>query len=420
MTNNDIILALLSVNGWQLAPFYFRLTFFMNGGFWTEDQQQQLAIYLSIRDPQPNNATAEPTLVTTQLVEPVADAASTISNGMPRVPTFLGRAIFTGCRTLLYSASKVGKSFLSIAIGCSNSFKRCVYIIIDNNGASDISRYEKNLGPKAIVFTLKNFHERADDIKAKTKNAANCKIFMECSMNPTARAQLHDAENITTRVYQQMGIADDSKKHTDFVKIFEIVMEEAIKVHKADFVCVDSLNSLVGDVRRINRELIRRITQQAADAGITFLVLHHTNSTGKMAGAEVIREEFDYIYQLAKTDEKNRLLLNEEGARYSEPQSLLLLRTFIDPDITDYKLITSREFQSDDGSLSKPSNLKDRIVQIIKDFPDGSITLAALKAALGSNPPSDGGIKAALKALADQGMIQMTNNTWAVITILNH
>jgi hypothetical protein len=339
----------------------------------------------------------------------------------PHQPLFLDRAVPMGRKTVLYGPAKLGKSYLSIAIGASNYIRHPLHIIIDDGSAGQVELYKKALGNTAEIYTLKMIDEQIERQEADKMNAATWRILYECN-SEDFRRRINRFEDITAHVYKRMGIKNDDVKPTVF-SVVEAIIEEAVTKKGVDFVCLDSLNALFGDSRKINRGVLQRLFKTIGDKeDITLLVIHHTNKNGEMAGPNATREVFDYVYRLSPGANNSNclknesiLLLDEEGARYSKPQTFEIKRTF-SSDIPRYTLL--RSWDHDDLSeFPGEMNLTTQIRNILLVHEEKTITRECLKAQLGKNPPyADETIRKCLKNLPD--LAEKTGGEWKIITII--
>jgi hypothetical protein len=339
----------------------------------------------------------------------------------PHQPLFLDRAVPMGRKTVLYGPAKLGKSYLSIAIGESKYIRHPLYIIIDDGSAGQLDLYKKVLGNKADIITLKMVDEQIERQEADKMDAATWRIMCEYYSEDLHRRIIR-FDNIATHVYKSMGIKNDDVKPTVF-SVVEAIIEEAVTKKGVDFVCLDSLNAFLGDPRKISRGVLQRLFKTiGAKEGITLLVIHHTNKNGEMAGPNATREVFDYVYRLSPSANNSNclknesiLLLDEEDARYSKPQTFEIKRSF-SSDIPYYTL--SRSWDHDDLSeLPSKMNPTTQIRNILLAHDEKTITLEYLKAQLGKNPPyADETIKKHLGNLSD--IAQKTDRKWEIITII--
>jgi hypothetical protein len=353
------------------------------------------------------------TLPATVELQPTVEAFP----GNDTKPVFLGVAFYKSRRTLLYSASGVGKSLLSIAVG--KQFRKCLYILVDNGGGEDLPRYTETLGDKAIIISLKNFQEKGARLEQERDIIAFFEISYIYGVDKEQYKQYLKASNITARICKQLGVNNGDRKPVDNFLVLEEIVIEGIQQWGVDFICIDSLNAVAGDSRRFNREKIRYITRKAAEAHVTLLSLHHTNKRGYISGPGAISEEFDYVYRLSRdaSAEGNDdvLVLEEEKARYSKPKKIRIRWTFNNGFTPEYTLLDQTGYTPQEAGTSKEPSLSEKIRRIILEWPEATISFAELKTRI---PPStDGAIKNSLKALEGDNVLKKTNGKWEVITI---
>jgi hypothetical protein len=272
-------------------------------------------------------------------------------------PVFLSVAFYKPALNLLYAKSGVGKSFLSIAIGMSNAFKKCLYILVDCTNENELSRYDC-LANKSKIITLNTLQKRTEEIKQKKKFWADFTIMV---LNKQYKENGHyeqykqycQAENITKYVYRKMGVEDQSDKIITEIDVLKVLFKDAID-EKIDFICLDSLNGLLKDPRKINRNSIRPIIEMASGNNLTFLCIHHANKKGVIAGSTATLEEFEYVYRLSnETDadvnilpntDENILFLDEEKARHSKQKSFTIKVKFENDIKPIYELINVNNY----------------------------------------------------------------------------
>jgi hypothetical protein len=342
------------------------------------------------------------------------------------IPIFMKVAFPKGMSHILYADAGIGKSLMSIAIANSDEIKKPMFILVDNGGGGDAWRYHQALGDKAVIITWEMFNKKADDMEKEKRNIADRQIMMEYNLNAVYRQNLRNVENITNRVYARMGIKN-KVDIIDNISVLVAIMEETVKPSSVDFICVDSINAVFGDVRRINRERIQRITKTAADAKTTLLCIHHTNKNKKeYAGSGAIGEAFDYVYRLSKclssittSNNETILLLEEEKARYSKENTYRIKRTIIENNPPEYELLEQTEFYRENINQVKNLNLSQKIQDVLLTWQNDTITFDELKKQLGGNPPlAEGSIKNCLKKLETGGKVRKTNNHWYNIQIV--
>lgn len=333
------------------------------------------------------------------------------------VPLFKDIAFPQWRGSLLYAPPGDGKSLVTIAVGENPLIQHAVYVLVDSDGGEQVPFYRKALGEKAEIITLKIFQEETENMTTELKKTAAIEIYLQC--NPEYRK----VQNITQSVFDRMGLKTTGLKRLDPIMVFEAIVSEAVEKRQADFICLDSLHAIVGDVRKVNREMIRRITQITAKHRVTLLVIHHTNKKGDMAGPGSIGEAFEFVYRLSQDYgveglKKNEaiLRLDAEKAKFASRGSYCLKRTFIDGLTIEYEVLSESDILDQKTQRGKKQNLTSRIEQLL--LGRDSIAFADLRNLLGNSPPAVGTVKNCLKVLADRGMVKMTNGSWDVITVI--
>jgi hypothetical protein len=335
-------------------------------------------------------------------------------------PIYKEVAFYRGYLNLLYSSTGGMKSLLSIDVG--NEFKKCLYILVDKDNRSELSRYVNRLGSKANIITLKNIQHKTDAIQSSKKVYADFQI-MHFIKNKEKFKEYCAVEDITGRIYKGMGIAGLQDKVIKELEVLDAIIADAIDNFHIDFICLDSLNGLFGDTNRLNRMAIRKLTQRAVENEITMLCIHHDNGKGEIAGRKSIAEEFDYIYRILPDnavtdlpDNEKVILLVEEKASYSNPKTFRFKAIF--EDALNPKFVFLEQCDNSKSSM-KELNLTESIKKLLNGQNGEVITFVKLKSMITRNPPpTDTSIKNCLKTLADQGIVQKTDNSWSIIKIL--
>jgi len=343
------------------------------------------------------------------------------------VPIFFDAAFYLKRINLLYADSNVGKSQLSEEIGMSNHFKKCLFIVIDNKREKDNCLYEK-MGDKTIIINYEKIKILLEKMVSDLEIASIIESSFLYEYSKNNKYEYTYAENIFMKCYKNNGIKLDNKKPVEKIDVIEEIMLYAINNCGVDFICIDSINSLFDDPRRINRKSINRITQTAIDKNITLLCLHHTNGSGEMAGQNCIKEEFEYVYKLTvdtsipiNENGKRILLLDEEKARNTAQHSIRFMRTFHGSDITArYELMDIYDYYEQKASTQKRKSLYTTIKGIIDNWNLEYISLSDLTEKLDViKPIKKGSILNYLKRLSDDGIIKMANDkTWENIEII--
>jgi hypothetical protein len=340
------------------------------------------------------------------------------------VPDFAykGIAFYKGHLNLLYSPPSGMKSLLSIDIG--NEFEKCLYILVDKGNKTEISRYNC-LGNKAIICTLKSIQQQSDTLQASRKACADFQIKYFYKYREEYN-NFRTMEDITDRIYKRNAISNQPNKGQNILDILDAIIAEAIKNHNIRFICLDSLKGLFGN-KNIKREELSKITQWAAENQITILCIHHTNSKGLIYGSSAIEEKFDYICRISPHKIVNNLQGNErvfhllvEKASYSQQFIAFKFKAVFDNGLNPrFESLGQEVFSQDEMYSNKQKNLTETIHEILSRWPEDTIGFEDLKRLINRNPlPEDGSIKNCLKVLADQGIVQKTDNSWGIITII--
>jgi len=335
-------------------------------------------------------------------------------------------ALYKGLCNLIYSPPGGFKSMLSKYIGTLPIFNKCLYIIVDSSNSIDLSRYSMTLGEKAIIISQKMFQQKAEGLENAQRWQIHLESIMVYNLPANQYRDLNRMEEILNKIKRKYSSKDQVPKVDEVTVLCEII-SEAIQMG-IDFICVDSLNALMGDTRKLNRKTIQRILQLAKENGVTLLCIHHTNKSGIIAGSSSIVEEFDYVGRLSNDTtvtslarNERILLLTEEKARYSIPQAYHIKAVFGDGPNPTFELV-SKEDYSKDNYQSNDLNLTDIIINILNAVEGKIITLKKLSDLVRQKRPEtvDGSIINVLTALSRKGIVQKTNDEWATITILSN
>jgi hypothetical protein len=263
---------LLAFNGWKVDILYFINHFILNGGSWDIPTRNALFGFLqNLQKEMQQKATDLAPVISTPVSLPQNQGERSLNN-FESIAVFFGVVFYTFRRTVLYSATGIGKSLLSIAIGMADVFKRCLYILVDNAGEEDVSRYQEALGEKAIIISFKTFNEKSESLNQERKNEAIFQVLLKCKAGKKAVKKLHDMEDMTDRVNKRMGVKS-GKKPIDNYDVLDAIIEEGISDMQVDFICLDSLI---------------------------------------ISGTSAISEEFDYVYRLSRDDEASEAEGNAE------------------------------------------------------------------------------------------------------------
>jgi len=340
-------------------------------------------------------------------------------------PILFGKAFYKNARNLVVAPAGGFKSFLSINLAANEEFQKCLFIILDSSNEYDLLRYTEALGNKAIIITLESFQNKEDALKNTRRWDAILESMMVYGFGAELYRDFRHAEEIKNSIFKKYGIKEGANVSIDEVSVLNAIIIEAIKTMGIDFVCIDSLNALIGDSRKLNRKTIRRITELAIANKVTLLCIHHTNKLGQIAGSSSISEEFDYIARLSldkpsiqTINNETILLLSEEKARYSKKQTYQAKIVFEDGPNPKFQLISQTDYYQNEPHIDD-LNLTDRTEVILTTWEKDTITFDELKRQIGGNPPPvDRSIKNCLKTLSDKGIAKMTDMTWYVIQIV--
>ena len=337
--------------------------------------------------------------------------------------SFFNAAIYLNRTNLLYSKAGDGKTDLSIEIGKSYEYEKCLYILADNSREEKYYIHTERLGGKAIIISLKNIMRRVEMLNNDIVFMANFESSIMYDKLDENREYFW-AEKIIKICKKKHGVKNQDRKSINEIDALEAIIFDAITIMGIDFICIDSLNGLFLDSCKLNRKLIRRILQKAVEHNITILCLHHTNSNDKMSGPSAIREEFEYVYKLYVVDNCSNnemsprtLIIDEEKARYSKQQRLRFSRCFQENNtIPIYELIDIKDYYKKERN----KNLLETIKEIIDGWNEDTIMLTELTEQLNKiQSATTTTIKNKLKELADNDFIKMEDGRhWNKIKII--
>jgi hypothetical protein len=202
-------------------------------------------------------------------------------------------------------------------------------------------------------------------------------------------------------------LLDDGIKNKD-IAVFQDIVKELIK-QGVDFICLDSLNALLGNTTNIGRNIIESILRPMMGTGVTFLLIHHENSQGNLFGSINLSASFDHIYHLelkGRKDGKELLTLDEES-RNTASKNLAMLRTW-ENSIPIYEVLPETAMPS------TPSSLPDRIMEALSFFDEETVPFDDLFEQF--DDIKKGTLKNNLKELENQGLVKKTDGkTWSSI-----
>jgi hypothetical protein len=212
----------------------------------------------------------------------------------PAILLFGNIAFQKGKSIILYAEEKVGKSLFSIEVANNTEIKKPLFILKDDGAGGQVPIYRKILGEKVEILTVRELDAETSRREDQIKKYANCQIFWELSLKKGDFELYHKTENIINRVYKNYRIEQGNSQAIDKMTAIFGLVDDAIK-RGVDFICLDSLNAIFGDVQSINADQIRKLTKMVAPYGITLLVIHHTNKKNESAGRKEILQVFDEV-----------------------------------------------------------------------------------------------------------------------------
>jgi hypothetical protein len=320
-----------------------------------------------------------------------------------RIPLFMDKAFYRGQYNLMYSKRKAGKSKLAMEVAKSPLIKRSAFILREDYNDGQAGEFRCIVGDKAIVVTMQDWHNAEEKIETQKSSAKFREIILQCT-NPEYRK----IQNISRSVLAQAGKFAKTIKNPD-IAIFHAIVENLIN-QGVDFICLDSLNALLGGTTNFGRDTIESILDPMRSTGVTFLLIHHENKNGKMFGSENLPASFDHIYHLELQRKEGREILTlDEEARNTAPTKLTILRTW-ENSIPIYEMLPETTI------LSNPSSLPDKIMEALSSFGEETVLFGDLFEKL--DDIKKGTLKNNLKEIENKGLIKKTDGkTWSSITV---
>ena len=288
------------------------------------------------------------------------------------------------------------KTLLACFIVKHSPFNKVVYFDLDDGN----NRGRFNKIPSINPVYLLEFSENLDRIgKIAADKCGQRAYFDKVYTFPAA------VEDRKKRLMAEMGVNDTAK--IDKLFLFDIYLEEAIE-NGAEMVVLDSLNALL-DTWQITREYLGNIFERCREREITFLILHHTNKKGEVAGSNHLSQIVDSLLLIKKLHGNFRKISLKKNRRLHEKEECFFKIISDGPDSASFEVCEEPEMQSSSDNLSP---LEKKIINALGG--NDTITLSELSAILGEINKNS--VKNFLKRLEDKGFITKANGkTWRVI-----
>jgi hypothetical protein len=313
----------------------------------------------------------------------------------------------------------VGKSVLSREIARNPHITCPAFILRDDYGENQADFY-RQLGNTPLVYTMRDW----DDIERKLHEQARISADFE----KAGRFYFPDyarLKRISAQVDSERGLNKPDKSH-DPIAVFTEIVKDALD-RGADFVCLDSLNAMLGDKSHFGRETIERIIAPFAERKITFLLIHHENKKGGIYGSGDLSAAFDNVYHLYRdptapcNEGEERLVLDTKKARFSQPCRITFTRRNTGEGQFEYADISVSCDLNAIGNI-KPQNMQTRIMEACTQMAGETqeISFSDLHTWLGGQSAvTPGAVKNALKELEIQSFLTKADGKhWAKISIL--
>jgi hypothetical protein len=271
------------------------------------------------------------------------------------LPLLFDKFFNTGENIILASRAGVGKSWLSIELAKNEKIKKALFLTIEDYNRRQLPRYFKSLSlEKVDVISHETWSNYVRTIKYAMIEKINLRSLFESQNIPYLRFV-----NRREQLLRQYGIKEENG--LDGVLVFEHLMEE-LKETDYDFICIDSLNALLGSPNKITRQVIERIIAEPSKRHITLLIIHHINKKGEITGNSELVNVVDSAYILSKNKDKDKeLILEEVKARFKEKEEVATMEMkkidnytveFTELNITEYKKKTE-DWYEDLSDLKK-------------------------------------------------------------------
>jgi hypothetical protein len=311
---------------------------------------------------------------------------------------------------ILYSDGKAGKSLLSREIACNPLIKRPAFILRNDYWGGLRELYTKRIGKKALIYSVGDWRMAHDK---EYKNMANISVDYYIR-----RDEKRDV--ISDQVYSRMGLQKCREKPEEIAVLTGIV-EVALEAG-ADFICVDSLNTIFYSETMLDRQGIERIIKPLAGKSATLLFIQDR----KFLGSVDLTTPVDNVYRLYASTEYQGIdatdeyfVLDEESARHNFRQRVTFERKFTETGI-QYSLVEAEDFKERAASLRRPPNVWARVRAELRHISGDTVSFNTLHKRIGGKASvTRGALRHILKVYAKQGKIRKADDrTWNVITIL--
>lgn len=196
--------------------------------------------------------------------------------------------------SIIASNPGVGKTFLSIEIGKSNSVKKPLYIVTENYD-NDYSRYKPIVDKGGKVVRKIDFQNWSEKVIARyqdyLKNKSQKEIQLE-QLNPIVGKVFKRFKSLC----KENGVPTSSiVKYSKFYSYILLIIELRTRY---DLIVIDSLSGLI-NTRYMTRDQLELLISESLLDDTTLLVLHHTKvDSDLLKGVQDIRESFKSVYIL--------------------------------------------------------------------------------------------------------------------------
>jgi len=329
-------------------------------------------------------------------------------------------AFVLGSTILLVSARGLGKTLFSIFLANSEHIKAPYFLALEDYSSWQRERYRQGLkNQNARFISRKNWDLFYEDIllniELLTEKFATANTLMES--DPLFVFNVQYQKNLR-KVKYSFGVPEEKEK-LDFLMVFLFFIDK-IK-GTADFLCVDTLLAMQQG-KTFTRKDLERLIRPASDAGITLLLLHHTNKKGDVHGVSEIQNAVDEVVKLSffgKDDDDNDVLrLNVEKSRFCEPSCSLIVKKWSESNLHVAEFEKVEDFHPE---AKTSSSMKSDAWKILSSGSFGTISKEDLAEELSKVMGKEcnmGSLKNTLKALENDELIKKADGkTWENIEI---
>ncbi|GHV83691.1 hypothetical protein AGMMS50212_10310 [Spirochaetia bacterium] len=278
-------------------------------------------------------------------------------------PLLFDHFCYKGETIVLASKGGVGKSLMSIEVVKNPNVKKALFLLLEDYSGKQLVRYTNALPKdKFEIISCSKWREICSSVKyAMVSNINKIAVFdskmpIFCKKLQQRREELLKKYNIQ----ETQGL--------DNILVYEYLMDNIVNLG-FDFICIDSLNALLGNPNRICRSVLERIIQKTTEFNMTLLIIHHINKKGEITGNSDLVNVVDSAYIL-NIESENNLSITEIKSRHKINQEKAIFERIS-------KNQCEVEYKLKDVSPYSPSDKKDQsgltaMEKLITDAFEGS------------------------------------------------